>query len=182
MRVSEIMSSRVLAISPRDAAERAWSQMRLKRVRHLVVMDGSRVVGVLSDRDLGGRNGAVARRGRTVSEVMTPDVVSVGPSTTLRQASNLMRGRTIGCLPVVEDGRVVGIVTITDILDQLGRGSTRPSVKAERWVRRAPAGHHRLGDAERVPVRSGQEEKRRSAKRTVRPKSGRLPRSPSPRA
>jgi acetoin utilization protein AcuB len=152
MRIAEIMNTSVIAISPKAEAERAWSEMRTKAVRHLVVMEGKRVVGVLSDRDLGGRNGASVRRGRTVSELMTPQVVTAEPATTIRQASNLMRGRTIGCLPVLEDGRVVGIVTITDILDQLGRGSTRPTVRAERRVRRAPASHHQLGGVERTRV------------------------------
>ena len=54
--------------------------------------------------------------------------VSVGPATTLRQAANLMRGHTIGCLLVVEKGKLVGLVTTTDLLDQLGRGATRPTV------------------------------------------------------
>jgi len=154
MRLAEIMNPSVIAISPKTEAERAWSAMRTKGVRHLVVMEAKRVVGVLSDRDLGGRNGAAVRRGRRVSELMTRQVVTAEPATTIRQASNLMRGRTIGCLPVLEDGRVVGIVTITDILDQLGRGSTRPTVRAERRVRRAPAGHHELGGVQRSRVPS----------------------------
>lgn len=149
MRLAEIMNTDVIAAGPDDTADRAWSMMRTKSVRHLVVMDRRRVVGVLSERDLGGRNGAAVRRGRTVSDLMSHQVVEASPTTTLRQAANLMRGRTIGCLPVVDDGRVVGIVTTTDILDQLGRGSTRPAVQAERPNRRAPAGHHMLGDAPR---------------------------------
>jgi acetoin utilization protein AcuB len=82
---------------------------------------------------------------------MTEQVVSAAPQTTLRQAANLMRGRTVGCLPVMDDGRVVGIVTVTDILEQLGRGATRPAVRAERRVRRSPpTGHHQLGGAARI--------------------------------
>jgi CBS domain-containing protein len=52
----------------------------------------------------------------------------------------LMRGRTVGCLLVVEDGRVVGIVTTTDLLDQLGRGATRPTARTERPPLRRPPG------------------------------------------
>jgi acetoin utilization protein AcuB len=151
MRIDEIMSTSVISTRPSQTAERAWSEMRLRRVRHLVVMDRRKVVGILSDRDLGGRHGATVRKGHTVAELMTRQVVSTGPKTTLRQAANLMRGRTIGCLPVVDDGRVVGIVTITDILEQLGRGSTRPVVRAERRVRRSPpTGHHQLGGVART--------------------------------
>jgi acetoin utilization protein AcuB len=150
MRLAEIMNKDVVAVRPDDDAERAWSLMRTMEVRHLVVMDGRRVVGVLSERDLGGRSGAAVRRGRTVADLMTEHVVEASPSTTIRQAANLMRGRTIGCLPVLENGRLAGIVTTTDILEQLGRGSTRPEVRAERRVRRAPVGQHTLGDRKRT--------------------------------
>lgn len=151
MRLGEIMSTGVISATPRQTAERAWSEMRLRRVRHLVVMDGSSVVGILSERDLGGRNGASIRRGRTVAELMSRDVVNAGPETTLRQAANLMRGRTLGCLPIVENGVLVGIVTVTDILEQLGRGSSRPAVRAERRIRRSPpTGHHQLGGVSRI--------------------------------
>lgn len=152
MRLGEVMSTDVIAVSPVHSAERAWSEMRLRHIRHLVVMDGQRVVGVLSDRDLGGRLGARLRKGRTVSDLMARQVVSADPKTTLRQAANRMRGRTIGCLPVLDRGRLVGIVTITDILEQLGRGSTRPLVRAERRIRRSPAGHHSLGGLPRRRV------------------------------
>lgn len=165
MRLAEFMTTDVIAIRPDDDAEYAWSLMQTKGVRHLVVMDRKHVIGVLSDRDLGGRAGRAVRRGRTVEELMSRDVVEADPSTTIRQAANLMRGRTIGCLPIVDRGRVVGIVTITDILDQLGRGATRPTVRGERAIRRAPAGHHRLGDRPRrvAPVT-------RKGTRSVRPR------------
>lgn len=150
MRLREIMSTNVMTATSHQTADRAWADMRLRQLRHLVVMDGIDVVGVLSERDLGGRNGAAVRRGRTVAELMTEDVVTADPQMTLRQAANLMRGRTLGCLPVIDDGRVVGIVTLTDILDQLGRGATRPASKAERRSRRsAPTGHHDLGGTTR---------------------------------
>jgi CBS domain-containing protein len=53
---------------------------------------------------------------------------------TIRQAANLLRGRTIGCLPVLEDGKLVGILTTTDLLELIGRASERPVSKGKRWV------------------------------------------------
>jgi acetoin utilization protein AcuB len=154
MHLSEIMSTNVRTVPLKQSADRAWSEMQLRHLRHLVVMDGPQVVGVVSERDLGGRHGAAVRTGRTVADLMTQQIVSASPETTLRQAANLMRGRTIGCLPVMEDGRVVGIVTVTDILEQLGRGATRPAVQAERRVRRSPpTGHHQLGGVARTRAR-----------------------------
>lgn len=144
MRLREIMVTPVITIAPEESAEAAWSRMESERVRHLVVTEGSRVVGVLSDRDLGGREGARVRKGRTVHELMTPQVAAAKPNTTLRQAANMMSGRLIGCLPVVEDGRLVGIVTATDVLSELGRGSTRPTVRAQRQSMRMPPAGARM--------------------------------------
>jgi CBS domain-containing protein len=52
---------------------------------------------------------------------------------TIRQAANLLRGRMIGCLPVLEGGKLIGILTATDMLEQIGRGSDRPA-RGKRWV------------------------------------------------
>ncbi|HEX7128093.1 MAG TPA: CBS domain-containing protein [Thermodesulfobacteriota bacterium] len=139
------MSTPVETIGAAEPASAAWSRMRQRRIRHLVVTDDSHLVGILSERDLGGRNGAVLRKGRTVEELMTPGTVTVQPNTTLRQAANLMRGRQVGSLPVLEGDRLVGIVTATDVLDALGRGSTRPTIRAERPTQRSPASATRRG-------------------------------------
>lgn len=140
MRVEEIMTSTVITIGPDERASTAWSLMQGEGIRHLVVADAGRIVGMLSERDLGGRSGAGLRRGRFVRELMTKTVASAKPGATLRQAANLMRGRLIGALPVVSNELVVGIVTATDVLEELARGSGRPAVAARRRsMRLAPA-------------------------------------------
>jgi CBS domain-containing protein len=138
MRVEEIMTTPVVTTAPEELASAAWSRMKREGIRHLVVLDQGRLAGVLSERDLGGRDGATVRRGRSVGELMARPIASAKPGTTLRQAANLMRGRLIGSLPVVENGRVIGIVTATDVLEELGRGSTRPTVTARRRSMRLP--------------------------------------------
>ncbi len=145
MRLREIMSDGIVTVKSEETAGVAWARMKRHRIRHLVVTENGRLVGVLSDRDLGGRNGLDVRRGRIVRELMTPQVVKADPTMTLRQAANLMRGRLIGSLPVLDDDRLVGIVTATDVLDELGRGSTRPTIRAERPTLRLPASSKRLG-------------------------------------
>lgn len=127
MRVVEVMTKNVQTVRPDALAVDAWELMRRKRIRHLVVMSDSTVAGVLSDRDVGGRKGASIRSRSRVSDLMTPSVVSVDPSATIRQVANLMRGRTIGCVPVVSGRRVVGILTVSDLLELLGRGIDRPA-------------------------------------------------------
>jgi acetoin utilization protein AcuB len=128
MRVGEAMTRRVETVSANENARAALQRMRTMRIRHLVVMQGEKLAGVVSDRDVGFTND------RTVGDVMTVHVVAAAPETTLRQAANLLRGRSIGCLPVIDDGKLVGILTITDLLELLGRGSERPVSKGKRWI------------------------------------------------
>lgn len=149
------MNPDVVTIRPDQTATAAWTKMQRNRIRHLVVSEDSLLLGVVSERDLGGRNGAVLRRGRLVRDLMTHEVASASPTTTLRQAANLMRGRLIGSLPIVEDDRIVGIVTATDVLDELGRGATRPTVRAQRQGMRLPP-----ASARRIPDTAGRRKKR----------------------
>jgi len=123
MRLREIMRERVVTIGPTELATAAWTRMRRRGIRHLVVTDDGDVVGVLSERDLGGRAGGDLRRGRRVQDLMVSRVVSVEPETTLRRAADLMRTNLIGSLPVVDDGALAGIVTATDVFDALVIGS-----------------------------------------------------------
>jgi acetoin utilization protein AcuB len=134
MRISDIMTKNVFTTPPALDADDALARMRRRRVHHLVVADGGQIVGIVSERDLGGPRGASVRRGQTVANLMTANTVTATPETTVRQAANLMRGRGIGCLPVLEDGALVGIVTTTDLLDLIGRGAERPVTESKRWT------------------------------------------------
>ena len=118
--------------------------MRTGRVRHLLVLDRREVVGILSDRDLGGRLAASSARtgALNVADLMTGTVVTADPDTTVRQAANLLRGHIIGCLVVTEGAKPVGIVTTTDLLDLIGRGGERP---VERGTRRTLSARGRRG-------------------------------------
>lgn len=120
MRLEEIMSRHVMSVSSHEDADAAWARMRERRMHHLVVVEGGKVVGVVSDRDLGAARGAALRRGKVVGEMMSQHAVVVAPETTAREAANRMRGRGIGCLPVLSHGKLVGIVTTTDLLELIG--------------------------------------------------------------
>jgi acetoin utilization protein AcuB len=136
MRVGEVMNTRVRTVGPADSAELAWERMRQHRIHHLVVVRDRDILGVISDRDLGGRNGREVREGRSVRDLMTPAVTTAAPDTTIREAANLMRGRGAGCLPVLEDHTLVGIVTVSDLMELIGRGIERPVARNTRWVMR----------------------------------------------
>ena len=143
MRVQDVMTADVQTISPATAAGEAWEIMKRNRIHHLVVTRGSDVVGVLSDRDVGGRSGAALRSARTVGDLMTERVLTAEPTTTVRKAANLMRGRSIGCLVVTDRGRVKGIITVSDLLELVGRGVERPVAETTRRTLHHRAPHRK---------------------------------------
>lgn len=126
MHLFEIMNTNIQSISPREPAERARDLMHLHGIHHLVVLDGGKTVGIVAESDVGGRHAPVELKNRTVEEVMTESVISASPKTTLREAANLLRGHVIGCLPVMDGGKLKGVVSITDLLDLFGRGTATP--------------------------------------------------------
>lgn len=116
MRVSDLMSREVHAVAWDVDAEAAWHHMRRAGVRHLVVLgDADAVVGILSQRDFALRDAASLAR-FTVRDLMTPRAIVAAPDLELRDAAKRMHDHVIGCLPIVDEGRLVGILTTTDLL------------------------------------------------------------------
>ncbi len=125
--VADIMTADVTTISPRDTLEFVEEAMEMFEFRHLPVEEDGRLLGVLTHRDVL-RTAASAfasghekstdklRRRHAVSEIMTRDVRTVSPSTPLREAADILLAEKIGCLPVVDDGKLVGIVTEHDFV------------------------------------------------------------------
>jgi CBS domain-containing protein len=103
--------------------DQAAGLMRALRVHHLVVKEASKIAGILSATDLP-RPGA-AHDGGVVRDVMSLNVATIDENETVRKAANLMRGRNIGCLVATRKGRMAGIVTVSDLLDLLGKGGER---------------------------------------------------------
>ena len=126
------MTQKIKAIAPTAGADEARAAMRTAGVRHLLVVDGAQVVGILSDRDFG-----KPAASRDVGHLMTTTVVTAAPKTTIRQAANLLRGHVIGCLVVMDGKKPAGIVTTTDLLELIGRGVERPIERSTRWTLRA---------------------------------------------
>jgi CBS domain-containing protein len=132
MRVAEIMSDKVRTVNADEPLSTAVELLRRYRIRHGVVLRKREVVGVLSVLDVADVTDE-EQDGLTVSDRMSSPVVTIKPSDKVRVAANRMRGRAVGCLPVVDgDGKCVGIVTTTDLLEAIGRGVERPIVKTER--------------------------------------------------
>jgi CBS domain-containing protein len=115
--------------------------MAAQGVSALLIVDGDRLTGIITDRDLRSRVLAAGLEPtRPISEVMTPDPISASPDVLAFEAMLAMVGRTIHHLPLVADGRPVGIVTSTDLL-RLEHANPRLS----RRRRRQAGGRRRRG-------------------------------------
>ena len=123
MNLVNLMKTDVVTTFPAEDAAAAWELMQMKRCHHLVVIGDEGVVGILSERDLGGKNGGPIREGRTVEDLMSKGVVTATPETSLHEAAELMRGGSLGCLPIMEGDRLQGIVTTTDLLKLIAGSS-----------------------------------------------------------
>ena len=133
LRVRDIMTKTVKTVDRNDSLATADDIMRLGRIRHIVVVDeDGALAGVLSQRDLflggllkalgyGTHAKANALQMLVVKEAMVSDVVTTTPDTPLPRAAASMLARQIGCLPVVEAGKLVGIITESDFVAQFGR-------------------------------------------------------------
>jgi len=131
MRITEVMTEDVSTVPPTMSAVDAYALMKTARLHHLVVTREGNVVGLLSLRDISpqGRHPKIPD-GVTVEDLMSKPVVTIERGETVRKAANLMQGRTIGCLPVTENGKLVGIITTSDLLQLLGKGGDRPEHNA----------------------------------------------------
>jgi acetoin utilization protein AcuB len=124
--VKDSMTREVVALSPGTTADEALALCREKRIRHLPVLEEGRLAGIVSDRDLRSAAPALGDPGRVealqnlqISDVMTREVVITHPDDPIEEAANRMREKRIGCLPVVEDGDLVGILTSSDVMEAL---------------------------------------------------------------
>jgi len=132
MYVRDLMQRDVVTLSATESLGLADDIMRLGRIRHMPVTEGDRLIGILSQRDL--FRAAISsvlqfRPGAErewlsqirVREVMTSPAVSIAPDAPIGVAVGLLLEKRIGCLPVVEGGRLVGLLSETDCLRHLGR-------------------------------------------------------------
>jgi CBS domain-containing protein len=136
MNVKQLMSTNTVVIDQHASCREAAALMARHKVRHLPVVSGDgRLAGIVTDRDLRHhlfRPDVFPTIGRVpvdqiltevpVHRIMSTPVVSVDPELGLEHAARRMREARLGSLPVVEDGRVVGILTETDLLRRIVGG------------------------------------------------------------
>jgi acetoin utilization protein AcuB len=114
MEVIHIMTRHPETIKPDDTLAKAKEMMDAAAFRRLPVVKDGEIVGMLTERNLREHSGYLDST--KVNVAMSAPVVSVGPNSTVQEAARLMLQRKIGGLPVVERGKLVGIVTTIDML------------------------------------------------------------------
>ena len=137
MLVKELMTTSLLTVNEHDTLVRAREMMLAHRIRHMPVVDGeNRFIGLLTQRDL--LAAAVSRLAQidsdeletleaavTVGEVMNRDIVAVDEETDLAEAAKELIDHKFGCLPVLHDGYLTGILTEADfvklVIELVGR-------------------------------------------------------------
>jgi CBS domain-containing membrane protein len=136
LKVRDVMTADPTTLKRNDKLTLAEDIMRLGRVRHLPVLDDDeqRLVGIVTQRDLfrdalahALGYGKPAQRKildtLAVKDVMATEVVTIRPDASLVYAARVLTERKIGCLPVVDDGRLVGILTEGDFVALIARGA-----------------------------------------------------------
>lgn len=137
MLVRDVMRTPAVSITAATTLEDAYRTMREKHIRHLPILDGTTLVGVVTDRDLRLATSSLAPKAfpadSAVATIMSRAPLTAAPWDPIEDAARVMREKKIGCLPVVDDGRVIGIITGLDLLDALMRmtGADKPSGRIE---------------------------------------------------
>ncbi len=164
MTVERYMTLNPIAVQPDTSLRKALELLQAHQIRHLPVVQGKRLVGIITDRDLrqlfpsslappdevaGFRTAAAQVK---VGEVMTRRVLSVTPETRTHRAARLMVEHRIGCLPVLRGSTLVGIITTVDLLQTMAGEDQSQAVPPEKTRarrrksledRRAPRGEIR---------------------------------------
>lgn len=120
--VRERMSRPAVTVATGATITEALRLMALNRIHYLpIVDDDARLVGIVNTDDVLGTRRSDRSAARTVAAVMSSPVVSIGPAAPLSEAMRVMANRCIGALPVVDGGRVIGMLTQSDVVTALAR-------------------------------------------------------------
>lgn len=130
--VESVMIARVVTVKPKEILNAALKKMVNRNIGSVVVVDGAKPVGMVTQRDIL-RNAAKGSKTlrKSVARAMSRPVVSVSPNTPLQEAMKTMLAHRIRRLPVVKEGRLVGIVTEKDLLRWVIRVSYEPNIPPE---------------------------------------------------
>jgi len=125
--ISSIMTRDVITLSLKDSLYSAEKRMKVNHIRHMPVVDGERLIGLISLSDLQRVSfiDAYGREGTedtpvynmlSIRDLMIKNPLTATPKTTILEVSKLLASKEFHSLPVVDDGKLVGIITTTDLL------------------------------------------------------------------
>ncbi|SRR5690554_3694945 len=129
--VSTIMTSNVIKLNVTDSLSKAEKLFKEKKIRHIPVMNGTKIIGMLSYTDLLKISIADTLNQDqevidvsvydvfTIQQVMAKNLVCISPETTIKEAAEILATREFHALPVVKDDNLVGILTTTDLIRYL---------------------------------------------------------------
>jgi acetoin utilization protein AcuB len=141
MRIRDVMSP-TLCVRYEEAAGPILQQMRTSGIEHLIITRQRDIIGVVSEKDL--ELACAANFDTPVGDAAT-EVPVLSSDAPIREAANLMRSRKVGCIPVVDEDVIAGIVTIEKLLELIGRGAVHEPPNRERRILkdRGPKRRHR---------------------------------------
>jgi acetoin utilization protein AcuB len=130
MLVRKKMKKDLITITKDERMTTARKIMKEKNIRHLPVVDGKRLIGLVTNMDIRKAEASPATSLEirelhylldklTVGEIMTRNVITISPDISVEEATTLLHDNKIGCLPVVEDGTLVGMLTENDVMEIL---------------------------------------------------------------
>jgi CBS domain-containing protein len=122
MAVADVMSLRLVSVGPGDSAQVAISRMLESGVGSVIVCEENRLLGIFTERDvlrLVGESPGIDLSDVRVGDVMTTQLLTISPDDDLAAAAKLMGEKRIRHLPVLQDGNVLGVVGIRDVMRSL---------------------------------------------------------------
>lgn len=138
MLIDDIVQRDLATVAPHDALADVLRLLNRKGVRHVPVVENNRLVGIISDRDIKSALAlSLGPGGETIyctaGDIMTRDPQTIAPMSAVEEAARIMVTKRISALPVVEQGRLTGIVTETDLLQLLSHalGALEPSSRVD---------------------------------------------------
>jgi CBS domain-containing protein len=126
MRISEIMTAAAVTDRPNDSLAQAARKMWAQQTGSLLVLEGDELLGIVTERDILKAVASGIPLDTPISEVMSKELTSVEPGTSLREAARIMTERWIRHLPVLDGGRLVGIVSQRDLSGVLAGALNEP--------------------------------------------------------
>ncbi|WP_088103843.1 acetoin utilization AcuB family protein [Halalkalibacter urbisdiaboli] len=141
MIIDEIMKKKVITLTPDATIEQAMQTLSTHSIRHIPIVDEQKnIVGIISDRDIRDVSPSILHSDehledlqKEISTIMKRNVITAHPLDFVEEVSRLFYEHHIGCLPIAEDNKIVGIVTETDLLHTLVElmGAHQPSSHIE---------------------------------------------------